>query len=321
MSSFDKAKALKAEGNEFFKAKRYQEAIDKYTQAIANNQNDVTFYSNRSACYAALEQWKEAADDGRSCIMCDKNFVKGYFRQATGLKNMGDIAGAIEACKRGLGIDSSNKDLKAMSRELEEDSRLLRVEAAIKLAREQLANNDIKGAFATGTAAQRLAPEDRDLKNLMAQITPKYEKIEKARVAGLDPNERIKEQGDKHFKAAEFELAITKYTKCLDAISDKGSDLALKCYGNRAACYKQLSNFDETIADCTSVLEYRENDVKALVRRAQAMEACERFKSALADVRAVLALGPEKAGKASYDLANGMQHRLNRVIQQLKKSS
>jgi hypothetical protein len=57
------------------------------------------------------------------------------------------------------------------------------------------------------------------------------------------------------------------------------------------------------------------------MRRAQAYEACERFKSALQDVRQVLAYGPEFVGKTSYDLANGMQHRLNRVIAQLKTSS
>jgi hypothetical protein len=54
------------------------------------------------------------------------------------------------------------------------------------------------------------------------------------------------------------------------------------------------------------------------MRRAQAYEACERYKSALQDVRQVLAYGPEKVGKQSFDLANGMQHRLNRVITQLK---
>jgi hypothetical protein len=55
------------------------------------------------------------------------------------------------------------------------------------------------------------------------------------------------------------------------------------------------------------------------MRRAQASEACERYKSALQDVRQVIAFGPEVCGKATYDLANGMQHRLNRVINQLKQ--
>jgi hypothetical protein len=39
--------------------------------------------------------------------------------------------------------------------------------------------------------------------------------------------------------------------------------------------------------DCTHVLEFRPDDVKALMRRAQASEACERYKSALQDVRQV----------------------------------
>ena len=60
------------------------------------------------------------------------------------------------------------------------------------------------------------------------------------------------------------------------------------------------------------------DDVKALIRRAQAFEACERYKFALQDVRQVLSYGIEKAGKANYDMANNMQHRLNKVIAQLK---
>lgn len=57
------------------------------------------------------------------------------------------------------------------------------------------------------------------------------------------------------------------------------------------------------------------------MRRAQASEASERYKSALQDVRQVLALGQEAVGKATYDLANGMQHRLNRVIADMRKNS
>ena len=54
------------------------------------------------------------------------------------------------------------------------------------------------------------------------------------------------------------------------------------------------------------------------MRRAQAFEACERYKSAMQDVRQVLSYGLEACGKPTYDLANGMQHRLNRVIAQHK---
>ena len=59
---------------------------------------------------------------------------------------------------------------------------------------------------------------------------------------------------------------------------------------------------------------------QSLMRRAQASEASERYKSSLQDVRQVLALGQEAVGKTTYDLANGMQHRLNKVIADLRKN-
>lgn len=54
------------------------------------------------------------------------------------------------------------------------------------------------------------------------------------------------------------------------------------------------------------------------MRRAQAYEAVERYKLSLQDVRQVLSYGSDVIGKSTYDLANGMQHRLNRVIAQLR---
>ena len=62
MSKNATALAFKAEGNGHFKNKQYAEAIEQYTKAIeADPDTDVTFYSNRSACYAATAKWQEAA--------------------------------------------------------------------------------------------------------------------------------------------------------------------------------------------------------------------------------------------------------------------
>merc|ERR1712054_576532 len=153
-----------------------------------------------------------------------------------------------------------------------------------------------------------------------SSLQQQFEKAEKSRKMGLSPLERIKEQGDDKYKNGMFEDAIALYTKCIDQArsSNDNGPTVVKALSNRAACHKQLSNFDGTIEDCTNVLEHKPDDVKALVRRAQSLEAVERYKSAMQDVRQVLAYGPEVCGKASYDLANGMQHRLTRLIQQLK---
>ena len=115
--------------------------------------------------------------------------------------------------------------------------------------------------------------------------------------------------------------AVDHYSKCLKGLSAGGksqSDLAVKAHSNRAACYKQISNFDGVIEDCTAVLEVEPENVKALVRRAQAFEGVERYRFALQDVKTVLALGFSKVGKQNFDMCNMMQHRLNRTVQQLK---
>jgi tetratricopeptide (TPR) repeat protein len=185
------------------------------------DQSDVTFYSNRSACYAALNKWQEAAEDGRQCIVTDRNFVKGYFRSALALQNLNNLDGSLEAVKRGLGIDPQNADLKKMSREIEEQQRLKKVDGYISAAEIQLKENDIAAAYKSVDSGLRLDPNNRDLNRLMERIRPLYERSEKHRVANLDPKERMKEEGDSLFKGAKFEEAIKAYTKCLDTISDK----------------------------------------------------------------------------------------------------
>lgn len=318
MSKNAAALAFKQAGNGFFKDKQYAAGIEQYTKAIeADPDTDVTFYSNRSACYAALGKWQEAADDGRKCVMVDKKFVKGYFRAGLAQQNMGNFEAALDVVKRGLGIDSGNADLKRMSSECTEAIRQQKVEAAVKSAHEAMSSDDVYGAYRTLEAALRLDPNSDKVNKLMGQVRPQYERAEKQRVSNLDPTEAIKEKGDTAYKASQFENAIEHYSKAISK-GKAGSETIIKCHANRAACYKQISNFDGTIADCTEVLEHKPDDIKSLMRRAQAFEACERYKLALADTRQVLAYGMETAGKQNFDLANGMQHRLNKVIADLK---
>lgn len=217
-----------SDGNNFFKAKKYPEAIEKYTEAIELDPTDVTFYSNRSACYAALNQWQEAYEDGRQCVITDKNFVKGYFRAALACQNMNNLEGALDFIKRGLGIDPANADLKKMSREIEESQRIAKVDGLTKTAEQQVAAADWTSAFKTIDTALRLDPTNSKLTSMMDKVRPKHESAEKARINSLGADERQKEEGDKLFKEARFEEAIKAYTKALDVISDKVESIILR---------------------------------------------------------------------------------------------
>lgn len=159
---------------------------------------------------------------------------------------------------------------------------------------------------------------------MMGRVKPKYDRLEQQRRSNLSSDEVHKERGDDAFKNAQFENAIDHYSKCLAGLQKNGksqSELAMKAHANRAACYKQISNFDGVIEDCTAVLEVDPENVKALVRRAQAFEGVERYRFALQDVKMVLAMPYASVGKTNFDMCNMMQHRLNRTVQQLKSGN
>lgn len=220
-----------------------------------------------------------------------------------------------------MAVDSTNADLKRMKKDLTELQRGENVASYIRKCEEQTANGDIAGAYKTLELASRLDAGNRDIDRMMSRVKPKYERMEAQRRANLSSDEVHKERGDDAFKNAQFENAIDHYSKCLAGLQKNGkgqSDLAMKAHSNRAACYKQISNFDGVIEDCTAVLEVDPDNVKALVRRAQAFEGVERYRFALQDIKTVLAMPYAKVGKANFDMCNMMQHRLNRTVQQLK---
>jgi len=314
------AEQLKSVGNDFFRRGQYKEAISQYQKASKVDPSNAAYHSNIAASYEKLKMWKESRDAAQDCIRANKTFLKGYFRLATAQQALKDYAGAEKTLQDGLVYDATNRDLKKMKADLVEKQRAEQVQSYLRKADEQMQSGDIAGAHKTIQQASRSGAGNSDVERMMAKIKPKYEAMERKRKAGLSGTEALKEKGDQAYKNAQFEEAITHYSKCLDALGEKTSPLAIKCLGNRAACYKQISHFDGTVEDCTYVLEVDPENVKALVRRAQAFEAVERYRFALQDVKAVLSMPYQSIGKANYDLCNGLQHRLNRVVQQMKNS-
>lgn len=318
------AEVLKGQGNTFFKNGKYADAVAKYQAATALDPSVPAYWSNMAACFEKLGQFAEMEEAGRSCIKADRTFVKGYFRLATAQKARNDISGCIKTLESGLAVESSNDDLKKMKKEVTELQRGEQVQGFCAQAKEQAQAGDLGAAMKTLELASRLDAGNTEIDALLKKIKPKWEAQEKKRKSQLSATEKHKEKGDELYRDAQFELAVAEYTKCIDGLKKEGnalSEVALKAYSNRAACNKQISHFDAVIEDCTSVLEIDPENVKALIRRAQAFEGVERYRFALQDVKAVLAMPFNKVGKANFDLCNGMQHRLQRTVDQLKKMS
>ncbi|KAH8065004.1 hypothetical protein JL722_1898 [Aureococcus anophagefferens] len=110
-------------------------------------------------------------------------------------------------------------------------------------------------------------------------------------------SEELKSRGDDRYKKGDFEQCAIEYTRCIAMCSRPDGHFALKVRNNRAAAYKQLGNHAAVAEDCTLVLRAWPENVKALLRRAEALEACEDYEGALEDVEAVLKIRATTRGE------------------------
>ncbi|KAJ8091745.1 TOM (translocase of outer membrane) complex component [Marasmius tenuissimus] len=113
-------------------------------------------------------------------------------------------------------------------------------------------------------------------------------------IAALPTEERtriasaLKAKGNDAYKARSFEDAAQFYTRAI-AMTPKPEPVF---YSNRAACYVNMSppQNEKVVEDCDEALKLDPNYVKALNRRAVALEALERFSEALRDFTAATIL-------------------------------
>ncbi|KAL3958620.1 hypothetical protein ACCO45_006782 [Purpureocillium lilacinum] len=110
MASADELKAL---GNKAIAEKNFDDAIDKFTQAIALQPENHILYSNRSAAHASKKQWDDALKDAEKTTEIKPDWAKGWGRKGAALHGKGDLLGANDAYSEGLKHDANNAQLKS----------------------------------------------------------------------------------------------------------------------------------------------------------------------------------------------------------------
>ncbi|XP_057307670.1 tetratricopeptide repeat protein 1-like [Hydractinia symbiolongicarpus] len=121
----------------------------------------------------------------------------------------------------------------------------------------------------------------------------------------------FKENGNKLFMEANFEKAITLYSKGVDMCPKSYAKTLAILYSNRAASYVKLEQKEMAIQDCTLALEHDSYYTKARLRRAQMFEAVDRLEDALQDYKEILTYDKscQQAGEAALRLPEQINER------------
>jgi len=133
-----------------------------------------------------------------------------------------------------------------------------------------------------------LKPEEKQYKDGLKDVQKHIPKAENCKLTG-----------NANFKKGKIDDALKAYTEGInslgdeDQLDDEKKNLKADLYANRAACYIQLYEPTKVRADCNQALNLIPSHPKALLRRAQALEALEKYKDALTDLESVLKVYPE----------------------------
>ncbi|KAL5565905.1 hypothetical protein UlMin_029069 [Ulmus minor] len=109
--SFADAASEKELGNEYFKKKKFKEAVDCYSRSIALSPTAVA-YANRAMAYLKIKRFQEAEDDCTEALNMDDRYIKAYSRRATARKELGKLKESMEDAEFALRLEPQNQELK-----------------------------------------------------------------------------------------------------------------------------------------------------------------------------------------------------------------
>lgn len=134
-------------GNDFFKLKKYDEAIKSYSRCIQLDPCCMIAYSNRGAfnqklfvlcetspsqlsfvvamAFLKLKQWKKAAADATSAIVLDPTHLKSYQRRALARSSLGMIRSALLDLNQAKALATKTPDEDVVMATIEKDCQKL----------------------------------------------------------------------------------------------------------------------------------------------------------------------------------------------------
>lgn len=121
MDVYKRAKLLKQkkeEGNDAFKAGRFQDACKLYTEALAidplNKIINAKLYFNRATVLCRLTKTKEAVEDCTAALNLDTNYLKALLRRAKCYMDLGEYEDAVRDYEKVCKLNRSRESKKLL---------------------------------------------------------------------------------------------------------------------------------------------------------------------------------------------------------------
>merc|ERR1712137_1224788 len=234
----------KEKGNQAYKNKKFDEAIQHYEKAIELNPNEMTFLTNKAAAYMESGKFDEciaacekAVEVGRSHYAPYEQIAKAYSRIGAAYRKQGNLEKAIAAYNTSL-TENRNRATQKILRDLEREKEKRDKEAYMdpKLAleakekgNEAFQSGDFPKAIALYTEAIERDPTNAPFYSNRAAAYMKvadfgyaYKDCEKC--IELDPTfvKAYKRKALIHNYNKDFHKAIDCYNKCLELNPEDG---------------------------------------------------------------------------------------------------
>ncbi|XP_043722979.1 RNA polymerase II-associated protein 3-like [Telopea speciosissima] len=161
-------------GNEYFKQKKFKEAIDCYSRSIALSPTAVAFANRAMACLK-MKRFVEAESDCSEALNLDDRYVKAYSRRATARKELGKYKASMEDSEFALRLEPHNQELKKQYNEakgLYERDILKKAATVVKNSIQGAPQVEVKGDLWSGhlvsNTSQKIELDHNKEKNVKA---------------------------------------------------------------------------------------------------------------------------------------------------------
>ncbi|XP_055607603.1 sperm-associated antigen 1 [Uranotaenia lowii] len=97
---------------------------------------------------------------------------------------------------------------------------------------------------------------------------------------------KYREKGNDFFRGKEYQQALQEYDTSLRICATAA------CYNNRAVTYLKMNKFEEAVNDCDKCLELEPENIKAMLRKAEALRSDSKIRKAFEVYKKLLQLEP-----------------------------